>query len=811
MTGKKWIILGIVVVASTLLASALLVATVAAEPPPGSSEDGPDATGSGRSQAVAAPSAVGTGFTYQGQLKDGEEPVSANCEMAFRLYDQATGGSQVGSVITTTVPISDGLFTASLDFGSGAFAGDARWLAVRVRCPGDGSYTALTPRQPLTPAPYALYASQAPWSGLAGVPAGFADGVDNNTTYSAGTGLTLSGTQFRITTAYRLPQSCTGGQIAEWNGSVWACGDDDTGTSGSTWSLSGNAGTTPGTHFLGTTDEVSLTLAVNGAAALRLEPSGTSPNLIGGYGGNSVAPGAVGATIGGGGSSGDINQATADYATVGGGAGNTASDSYTTVGGGYNNAASNNYTTVGGGGGNAASGARATVGGGVNNDAGGVAATVGGGNNNAASNNYATVGGGQDNTASGGFAAVGGGEDNTASGSRSTVGGGRDNSASDSYATVGGGQNNTASVGFATVGGGQNNTAGNGSTTVGGGYNNAANGSSATIGGGQNNTANGHYATVGGGNHNDANWNYATIGGGGDNTASDGYATVGGGEGNAASSDYATIGGGEHISVTGEAATVAGGSWITVTGDHAAVGGGRSNTASGNYATVGGGRSNTAGGYYSFAAGRRAKANNQGCFVWGDSTDADVACNNNNRWVARASGGVYFYTSGNQSTGVYLPSGGETWQQVSASDRNLKENFSPVDGQQILGLLADIPITTWNYKASESGARHISPMAQDFYAAFEVGEDDKHLRALDVNGVALAAIQGLYQQNQALQQQNADLEARVAALEAASANTPPQGSQLDLLPWAGVLLAVAGLAWAFHRRDKLGSFNGGGR
>jgi len=84
-----------------------------------------------------------------------------------------------------------------LDFGSSAFSGDSRWLEIAVRCPaGGGPYTSLDPRQPLTAAPYALYARGAPWSGLSGMPAGFADGTDDDTTYSAGAGLALDGTTF---------------------------------------------------------------------------------------------------------------------------------------------------------------------------------------------------------------------------------------------------------------------------------------------------------------------------------------------------------------------------------------------------------------------------------------------------------------------------------------------------------------------------------------------------------------------------------------------------------------------------------------
>lgn len=103
---------------------------------------------------------VSTAFTYQGQLQEGGLLVDEVCDMAFRLYDQSADGSQVGDAITTTVPITNGLFTISLDFGASAFTGDARWLAVVVQCPDDLAWTAL-PRQALTAAPYALYSLEA--------------------------------------------------------------------------------------------------------------------------------------------------------------------------------------------------------------------------------------------------------------------------------------------------------------------------------------------------------------------------------------------------------------------------------------------------------------------------------------------------------------------------------------------------------------------------------------------------------------------------------------------------------------------------
>lgn len=99
------------------------------------------------------------------------------------------------------------------------------------------------------------------------------------------------------------------------------------------------------------------------------------------------------------------------------------------------------------------------------------------------------------------------------------------------------------------------------------------------------------------------------------------------------------------------------------------------------------------------------------------------------------------------------------------SDRALKANIASVDQQQVLAQLAQIPIQTWNYKKDKSSVRHIGPMAQDFRAAFNVGEDDKTILSVDAQGVSFAAIQALNQVVQEQRQHIAKLEARLAELE----------------------------------------------
>jgi hypothetical protein len=604
-------------------------------------------------------SGVGTAFTYQGYLTDGQGPANGPFDLTFSLYDDPEGGSQVGTTISRTVTITGGLLSLDLDFGA-VFEGTALWLEIAVRPAGDaGPYTTLLPRQRLAPTPLAIFASSAPWTGLTGMPGGFGDDVDDDTlagltcldgqlpkwdeasgqwactddldtdtTYQPGVGLTLSGTMFAISSTYQLPQACAISQTVKWDGSAWVCGTDELGAGGSAWLLAGNAGTSTTTDFLGTTDSQALELRVNGSRALRLEPSDSSPNILGGYSGNRVEVDVYGATIGGGGRDFAINQVAADFGAIGGGAGNSAEGYAATVGGGEGNHAGDPYATIGGGLSNTAGGRYAIVGGGRNNTGTGTLATIAGGGFNRTGADYATVGGGGSNVVSGTFGTIPGGQDNQVTGTHASVGGGSYNRVAAAYGTIAGGgpsdtgnpttTNNRVFDDYGTVGGGGNNVAGDvdGDPTV------------------------QPYATVGGGKGNVAGDGYATVGGGSGNTAGDYGATVGGGVGNTASNQYTTVGGGRDNVASNRYATVGGGYTNTVSAAMGAIGGGYDNLVTGNYGAIPGGMQNVVGASYGFAAGRLARAEHQGAFVWSDSSSIPFASTGPDQFLISAAGGV---------------------------------------------------------------------------------------------------------------------------------------------------------------------------
>src|SRR5258708_29632457 len=104
--------------------------------------------------------AQGTAFTYQGRLNSGGNPASGSYDFRFRLAADPAGNNYVGSpVLTNALPVADGLFTVTLDFGTAAFTGSNYWLEVDVKTNGASSYFNLSPLQALTPAPYAIFAA----------------------------------------------------------------------------------------------------------------------------------------------------------------------------------------------------------------------------------------------------------------------------------------------------------------------------------------------------------------------------------------------------------------------------------------------------------------------------------------------------------------------------------------------------------------------------------------------------------------------------------------------------------------------------
>jgi hypothetical protein len=459
---------------------------------------------------------LGTAFTYQGRLSDGLRPADGRYDFQFMLYDAVAAGSAVGGPFTTNaVPVSNGLFTVTLEFGSGVFAGADRWLEVSVRTNGAGGLVRLAPRQPLTPAPYSLYAPSAGTAALAGTATAVAPGS--------------------VATAGLAADAVEGSRIAD--GTITASDLSAAFLSNTFWRLDGNAGTAGGTQFLGTMDNQPLELKVNGQRAWRVEP-GFTANLIGGSPENTVEVGSVGSMIGGGGTTGGSppgsNYIRGSFNAIAGGMRNAIRGTYGWIGGGWGNTIDSNVSSV----------------------------VIGGGAANRVESAGSVIAGG-----AGGMILFGAHD--------SVIGGGSDNSI-------------------------------------------LTNAYSSTIAGGSYNTidTNAFLSTIGGGN-------FSTIG-------SNAYESViAGGLANTiqAKASGSVIGGGEQ-------------NLIQTNASYASLGGGLRNTVGASGAVIPGGVNNAALGQYTLAAGQRAKALNNGTFVWADSQNADFTSSSSNQFLIRAGGGV---------------------------------------------------------------------------------------------------------------------------------------------------------------------------
>lgn len=417
--------------------------------------------------------------------------------------------------------------------------------------------------------------------------------------------------------------------------------------------------------------------------------------------------------------SGNLIQSNATASFIGGGQSNTVATRATNgvVVGGFGNAVASVFGTVAGGGSNTNAGSASFIGGGFGNliPSNSTASTIGGGfGNTVAATNLPENSGVPEQQRSAG-ATIAGGSGNTASGFKSTVGGGEDNLVSGGHSVIAGGRANTLEAGESVLVGGFENIVTNAAQSV-------------LVGGFQNTIAE---------------------------------------SANAFSIFHAFIGGGERNTITN-------------TADGAVISGGTRNTNSGTNATIPGGIFNEAKGNNSFAAGAQAKAEHNGAFVWGGDASTLTISTNNNSFTVRATGGVRFITSTAGGTGltnantngVILNPGSGSW--TSLSDRNAKENFTTINGREVLAKVSTMPVMTWNYRAQHKTIRHIGPTAQDFKEAFGLGESDTGITTVDADGVALAAIQGLVEELKERDEAIDELKTELRALrDEVRGNLPP--------------------------------------
>lgn len=363
-------------------------------------------------------------------------------------------------------------------------------------------------------------------------------------------------------------------------------------------------------------------------------------------------------------------------------------------------------------------------------------------------------------------------------------------------------------VGAAKLGDATTEATGANSFAAGGslGFANKAEGSRSFVGGGRANSASGLDSFVGGGRDNVASAAYSFAAGRRAkaqhtgtfvwaNDAISDFSSTGegqfliraeGGVGIGTSSPSAALDvigsarfGDQSNQASGTISFVGGGFANTASALGSFVGGGRQNTASGANSFVAGGGNNFAGGDYSFAGGRNAKATANGSFIWADSLDHDFDLSTlENAFSVRATGGVGFFTSvgsdGSPDVGTYLIPGGSSW--LSYSDRNKMMSISEVDPGKVLESLMQMPISEYSYKSQDESIRHMGPMAEDLHPLFGLGEDERMISAMNLSGIALAAIQGLNGEFDSaanrlsvLEIGKNELAERVAALEAENA------------------------------------------
>lgn len=203
---------------------------------------------------------------------------------------------------------------------------------------------------------------------------------------------------------------------------------------------------------------------------------------------------------------------------------------------------------------------------------------------------------------------------------------------------------------------------------------------------------------------------------------------------------------------------------------------GTSSTAMGRN-TIASGANSTAMGFNTTASGNNSTAmgsyvstnSKTGAFIIGDQFGTGSTSSADNEMTMGFSGGFRLYTNSGATTGAFLPANGNAW--VSVSDVNRKENFEPLDGEEVLQKISKIEFTSWNYKQQDPKIyRHYGIMAQDFYKAFghdqfgTVGNDTT-VNPIDMIGIDMTAIQALEKRTADLKNENDRLKASVAELQ----------------------------------------------
>lgn len=257
---------------------------------------------------------------------------------------------------------------------------------------------------------------------------------------------------------------------------------------------------------------------------------------------------------------------------------------------------------------------------------------------------------------------------------------------------------------------------------------------------------------------NDTQWDEASIGpyswAGGTNATASGHGALAFGDGVVATSTSGTV--------FGNANTVSGTAGFSA---------GANNTCSG-FACVVLGFTNVATGQGSVALGFRVTANadyamalgqrvstggHAGSFIWGDQSTTTVHNNSApNQFMVRAAGGVRLRTRSDLGTGCDLPAGSGVF--ACTSDRTLKEDFRPLDAEEVLLKITGLAVDNWRYIGEPGDVRHVGPTAQDFRAAFGLGTDDRTIGMIDIDGINMLAIQALAARTDALAARQAELD-----------------------------------------------------